>query len=138
MGKDIEKYFGKDKGALIYLKPNGVWYAQGLYEWLTKEKKKDIIISTMEDDGTGLEAAKLRGRKVLIVDADVVTGKAYKRSMELYPKRFNGLLGAARAAGALGEPSLARTFYQELLDVADGGMRQPAIKEAQNYVAQPR
>jgi tetratricopeptide (TPR) repeat protein len=60
---------------------------------------------------------------------------AYKRSMELYPRRFTGLLGAARAAQALGDESLARTFYQELLEVADGGTRQPALKEAQNYVA---
>jgi len=61
---------------------------------------------------------------------------SYKRSMELYPRRFNGLLGAARAAHALGDASLARTFYQELLEVAGGGTRQPALKEAQNYVAQ--
>ncbi len=63
---------------------------------------------------------------------------AYKRSMELYPRRFNGLLGAARAARALGDESLARTFYQKLLEVAAGGTRQPALKEAQNYVAQRR
>jgi len=82
VGKDIENYFGKDKGALVYLEPNGVWYAEGLHEWLVKEKKKDITISTMEDDGSGLEEKKVRGRKVLIVDADIITGKAYKRSME--------------------------------------------------------
>jgi tetratricopeptide (TPR) repeat protein len=63
---------------------------------------------------------------------------AYQRSMELYPRRFNGLLGAARAARALGDASLARTFYQGLLEVADDGTRQPALKEAQNYVAQRR
>jgi tetratricopeptide (TPR) repeat protein len=63
---------------------------------------------------------------------------AYKRSMELYPRRFNSLLGAARAVRALGDASLARTFYQELLEVADGGTRQPAVKEAQDYVAQRR
>ena len=63
---------------------------------------------------------------------------AYKRSMELYPRRFNGLLGAARAARALGDESLAGTFYQKLLEVAAGGTRQPALKEAQNYVAQRR
>jgi hypothetical protein len=63
---------------------------------------------------------------------------AYGRSMELYPRRFNGLLGAARAARALGDKSLARTCYRELLEVADGGKRQPALKEAQNYVAQLR
>ena len=58
---------------------------------------------------------------------------AYKRSMELYPRRFNGLLGAARAARALGDESSARIFYQELIEVADGGTRQPALKEAENY-----
>jgi tetratricopeptide (TPR) repeat protein len=63
---------------------------------------------------------------------------AYKRSLELYPRRFNSLLGAARAARALGDESVARDFYQELLEVADGGTRQPALKEAGNHVAQRR
>lgn len=61
---------------------------------------------------------------------------AYKRSIELYPKRFNGLLGAARAARDAGDETLARAFYQELLQVGDGGARQPALKEAQSYLAQ--
>jgi tetratricopeptide (TPR) repeat protein len=60
---------------------------------------------------------------------------AYKRSLELYPNRFNGLLGAARAARELGDAPLARTYYQGLLEVADGGMR-PALKEAKSYMAQ--
>jgi hypothetical protein len=63
---------------------------------------------------------------------------AYKRSMELYPKRFNGLLGAARAARALGDESQARNFCQQLLEIADGGTRQPALKEAEDYLAQRR
>jgi tetratricopeptide (TPR) repeat protein len=63
---------------------------------------------------------------------------AYKRSLELYPKRFSGLLGAARAARALGDRPQARTFYRELLKVAEGGMRQPALKEARSYLAQRR
>ena len=61
---------------------------------------------------------------------------AYQRSMELYPRRFNSLLGAARAARALGNKALARTFFGELLEVADSGTRQPALKEAEDYVAQ--
>ena len=59
---------------------------------------------------------------------------SYKRSMALYPGRFNALLGAARAALALGDASQARTFYQQLVQVADGGTRQPAIREAQRYL----
>lgn len=55
--------------------------------------------------------------------------------MKLYPRRFNSLLGAARAAHAMGDASIARTFYQELLEVADEGTRQPALQEAKDYVA---
>jgi tetratricopeptide (TPR) repeat protein len=58
---------------------------------------------------------------------------SYKRSLELSPHRFNSLLGAARAASALGDELQARTLYRQLLDIADGGTRQPALKEAQRY-----
>jgi cytochrome c-type biogenesis protein CcmH/NrfG len=63
---------------------------------------------------------------------------AYQRSMELYPGRFNSLLGAARAARTLGDEPLARTFYQELLEVTDAGGRQAALQEAHDYVAPRR
>jgi tetratricopeptide (TPR) repeat protein len=63
---------------------------------------------------------------------------AYKRSMELYPRRFNSLLGAARAARALGEETQAHAFYQKLLEVADGGMRQLPLREARGYRGQRR
>jgi tetratricopeptide (TPR) repeat protein len=59
---------------------------------------------------------------------------AYRRSLALNPKRFNSLLGAARAARESGDVSLARTFYAELLEVAAGGSRQPALREAQGYL----
>jgi tetratricopeptide (TPR) repeat protein len=63
---------------------------------------------------------------------------AYRRSMELYPRRFNGVLGAARAARALGDGSLARTLYEALIQIADGGTRQPALEEAKKYLTQRR
>lgn len=81
LGSSIEKYFGKDDACIMYLQPDGVFYAQGLYQWLAR-KKKNIVIGTMEDDGVDLDESLVRGRKVLIVDNDVVTGKGYKRSTE--------------------------------------------------------
>jgi tetratricopeptide (TPR) repeat protein len=61
---------------------------------------------------------------------------AYRRSLSLYPRRFNSVLGAARAAEASGDERSAGSYYQELLDVAaGGGERQPALTEAQNHVA---
>jgi tetratricopeptide (TPR) repeat protein len=58
---------------------------------------------------------------------------SYKRSMEFYPKRFNSLLGAARAASALGDEPGARAFYQELFEMANGGTRQAPLQEARRY-----
>jgi len=36
----------------------------------------------MDDNGEGLEEEKVKGRKVLMVDNDIITGKSYKRVME--------------------------------------------------------
>lgn len=83
-GRDIKKFFGKDKGCIIYLLPDGVFYATALHQWLNNKK---ITITTMEDDGTGLEEEKVKGRKVLIVDNDIITGKGYKKSMEAIRQR---------------------------------------------------
>ncbi len=59
---------------------------------------------------------------------------AYTHSLDLYPNRFNSLLGAARAAREAGEVTHARRLYAELLTVATRGTRQPALHEAQRYV----
>jgi tetratricopeptide (TPR) repeat protein len=58
---------------------------------------------------------------------------AYERSLELYPRRFNSLLGAARAARRAGDEAQARAYYRELLDVAGEGTRQPALTEARTF-----
>ena len=79
VGKDVKKFFGKDKGCIVGLEDDGVFYASGLYEWL---KNKNLTFSTMDDDGRGLEEEKAKGRKILLVDNDIITGKGYKRAME--------------------------------------------------------
>lgn len=58
---------------------------------------------------------------------------AYRRSLELYPRRFNSLLGAARAARAGGDSSTARKFYETLLQVAGRGSRTSALIEARSF-----
>lgn len=88
VGQEIKKYFGKDKGCIIYLLPDGIFYGQGLWRWLGN---KNITITTMDDDGKDLEEEKLLGRKVLIIDNDIITGKGYKRVMETMRLRKSGL-----------------------------------------------
>jgi tetratricopeptide (TPR) repeat protein len=59
----------------------------------------------------------------------------YRRSLELYPRRFNSLLGAARAAAASGNRDVARASYQELLEVAAGGTRRAELEEARRFIS---
>jgi tetratricopeptide (TPR) repeat protein len=86
--------------------------------------------------GSTLPAHELLGDLLLEQKQPAEALAAYKRSMELYPKRFNSLLGAARSARALGDASLARAFYQDLLESAGGGTRHAALDEAHNYMSQ--
>jgi len=63
---------------------------------------------------------------------------AYRRSLALYPRRFNSLLGAARSARQLEDGDSARSAYAELLRVAAGGSDRPALSEARDYLSPPR
>jgi len=82
IGKDVIKYFGKDKACVIGLEDDGVFYGKGLYEWLSK-KNKNITFTIMNDMGEGLEEDKIRGRKVVVVDNDIITGRAYRDVMRV-------------------------------------------------------
>jgi len=85
--------------------------------------------------GPTLPAYELLGALFMEQKQPAAALAAYTRSLELYPRRFNSLLGAARAARALGDDPVARKLYQELLDLGVGGNRQPALREASNYLA---
>ncbi len=88
--------------------------------------------------GPTLPAHELLGDLLMEQKHPAEALEAYRRSMKFYPGRFNSLFGAARAARALGDKSLARNFYRQLIAVAGGGMRQPGLKEARDYVARGR
>ncbi len=79
VGQDIKRYFDKDKGCIIGLKDEGVFYGEALYQWMGN---KNLNFTTMDDDGNDLEEEKLKERKVLIVDNDIITSKGYRKAME--------------------------------------------------------
>ena len=60
---------------------------------------------------------------------------AYRRSLEHYPRRFNGLLGAARASLAAGDTVGSRASYKQLLEVAGQGDRTAPLEEARRIIA---
>ena len=58
---------------------------------------------------------------------------AYRASDEIWPRRYNTVLGAARAAAAAGDEGSAEDFYGELLEVA-GESDRPGLSEAERYL----
>jgi len=59
--------------------------------------------------------------------------EAYRASSEVWPSRFNTLLGAARAAAAAGDETAASGYYRQLLEVA-GDSDRAAVGEARQFV----
>jgi tetratricopeptide (TPR) repeat protein len=84
--------------------------------------------------GPTLPAWELLGDLLLEQNQPAEALASYQRSLEKYPRRFNSLLGAARAAHALGDPARARTIYQQLLDLAEPGTRQSVLTEAARFL----
>jgi len=123
----------------------GAWLAQAGHDTASSvalmREAADLELATPKHavtPGPTLPAYELLGdlRMEQAHPADALV--AYKRSLDLYPRRFNSLLGAARAARASGDESQARGFYQELLEVAGGATRATVLEEARAFVARQR
>ncbi len=60
----------------------------------------------------------------------------YKAALKNSPNRFDGLLGAARAAQTSGDTSEAQSFYAKLEEICSPGADRPELAEAKTYLAQ--
>lgn len=81
-----------------------------------------------------IPAAELLGDLLLAQGRAAEALVAYRRSLELYPQRFNSLLGAARAARSAGDTADARSYYQQLLTVGGAGSRRAPVEEARAFL----
>ena len=121
----------------------------GLTAWLAHAAGRDTAVAIMRQaadletatpkhavtPGPTLPAHELLGDLLMERERPAEALAAYRRSLELYPRRFNSLLGAARAARASGEVAMARAHYQQLLDVAPGSTRRSVLDEARAFVS---
>ncbi len=85
--------------------------------------------------GPTLPADELLGDLLMAQQRPAEALAAYQRASARQPRRFNALLGTARAAHAAGDVAAAREHYRALLEMAARGTRQPALREARAYVA---
>ncbi|HEU5173157.1 MAG TPA: tetratricopeptide repeat protein, partial [Gemmatimonadaceae bacterium] len=83
-----------------------------------------------------MPAAELLGDMLLAQGKPADALAAYERSLSGYPRRFNSLIGAARAARQAGNGALARAMYEQLIAVATGGARRTVLAEARGFLAQ--
>jgi tetratricopeptide (TPR) repeat protein len=60
---------------------------------------------------------------------------AYQATMAKEPNRFNGFVGAAKAAVAVGDKATAKADYEKLIGLADGNSDRPALAAARAFVA---
>jgi tetratricopeptide (TPR) repeat protein len=84
-------------------------------------------------------AQELCGELLLALGRPAEAAARFEVSLARTPRRALSLLGAARAAAALGERETAAERYRELLEVwrrADSGI--PALEEARRYLADMR
>lgn len=61
--------------------------------------------------------------------------EAYRQSLQLYPRRFNSVHGAALAAQASDDAATARVYFQQLIELAPDSQRS-AVSDARRLLAQ--
>ncbi len=85
--------------------------------------------------GALVPAYELLGDLLLELRRPTEALAAYEISLQTAPRRFNGLLGAARAARQADETGKATEYYGALLDVAGPGSGRPELAEAKAFLA---
>ncbi|TYT24891.1 hypothetical protein FZO89_00570 [Luteimonas viscosa] len=84
--------------------------------------------------GPTLPAYEMLGDLLSLQQSHAQALAAYEQALSLYPNRFNSLLGAARAAEAAGEKTIAKRHYEGLLAVAAHATRPTPMAEARAYI----
>lgn len=86
--------------------------------------------------GPTLPAEELLGDLLMAQGRPAAALQAYRRALALYPKRFNSVLGAARAADANGNTGSADSYYRQLLALAANGSKRTELADARRRVPQ--
>ncbi len=86
--------------------------------------------------GPLVPARELLGEMLLELDQPTEALAEFEASQKVEPNRFRALAGAAKAAELAGDTAKARTYHQQLVDLAKAGDgRRPELTAAQSYLA---
>lgn len=102
-------------------------------------EKEETVGKHPVTPGAILPARELLGDLLLELERPQEALAAYETALADAPRRFNGLLGAARAARASGNPDEAAKYYGALVELAGGSTaRRAALAEARTFLASAR
>lgn len=93
-----------------------------------------------ETDKSGLSPGRPLPSHEMLADMLMQLGRheqalaEYRTSLEHAPRRYNSILGAARAAAETGRPDVAGRYYEKLLDLAVTDSARPGVEEARDYL----
>jgi tetratricopeptide (TPR) repeat protein len=83
-------------------------------------------------------ARELLGDLLLELRQPAEALREFQIALRNAPKRFNGLLGAARAADLSSDRNKARGFYEQLVEISNrADDERPELKEARSYLGKP-
>jgi hypothetical protein len=107
----------------------------------SEEALQELRAAADHQDKMGGESVNIPAREMLADmlfelkrPADALA--EYKAAILSAPNRFDGLLGAARAAQASGDTGSAQSFYAKLAEICAPGADRPELAEAKTYRAQ--
>jgi len=86
-------------------------------------------------ESVGIPAREMLADMLLELKRPANALAEYKIALKNSPNRFDGLVGAARAAQASGDVGAAQTFYTQLALVCSPAADRPEIKEVGKYVS---
>jgi hypothetical protein len=86
-------------------------------------------------ESVGIPAREMLADMLLELKRPAEALAEYKTVLKNSPNRFDGFLGAARAAQASGDASAAQSFYAKLAQVCPPGADRPELAEIKSYVA---
>jgi len=87
-------------------------------------------------ESVGIPAREMLADMLLELKRPAEALAEYKTVLKNSPNRFDGFLGAARAAQASGDASGAQSFYAKLAQICSPGADRPELAEAKTYLAQ--
>ena len=81
--EEFLEFLGNEDGCVVGIEPYGVPFAAVVLEYLRGECNQELVLTLMNKEGKDVDESKVKGRKAIIVDDDIVSGQTYRESIQI-------------------------------------------------------